>query len=526
MLGIEMELMLGSIDDIIIEKGIQLPESMVLEILFQLCTALQFIEKANIVHRDIKLPNILVRKFNLDTQEIIVVLGDFGLARNLSSIKYTTLIGSRNYWSPELEQYRVAKDEADESPPFSFASDMFALGVTVYQLMTLDTTVSLSTLVSTHSNSSNFIQQFTKDRSKEKYSDFLMNLVACMLKYSPEERITSSDILQQISLNTDITDNVVIHEKVRALKAPGDSYNLKTVMEYLEGLHYNSIEIEWAQKTANQGNVVAQFLLGQFYYYGHDVSQDYTIAFEWTQKSANEGFTVAQWYLGLLYEDGCGVSQDYSKAIEWIEKSAIQGNAEAQLLLGESYFLGKGVTQDYCKAFKWVHRSANQGCALAMCNLGVLYEHGYGVTQNYSKAIEWFQKSAMQGQVEAQAKLGVMYFTGTSVSQDYSKAFEWFEKAANQGMMDAQFMLGVLYCYGEGTSQDYSKAFEWIEKSAIQGKAEAQAVLGEMYEGGKGVPLNFSKAIEYYRQSVQQGFFKALNPLIELTTRLNITQLQ
>src|SRR5215213_9417025 len=43
-------------------------------------------------------------------------------------------------------------------------------------------------------------------------------------------------------------------------------------------------------KSAQKGDSEAQCNLGECYYYGRDVSQDYVKAFKWYLKSANNGF--------------------------------------------------------------------------------------------------------------------------------------------------------------------------------------------------------------------------------------------
>ncbi|KAF9108568.1 Myblike DNAbinding domain-containing protein, partial [Mortierella sp. AM989] len=160
---------------------------------------------------------------------------------------------------------------------------------------------------------------------------------------------------------------------------------------------------------------------------------------EWYQKAAGQGNAAAQDNLGDMYYYGYSLNQDYSKAVEWYQKATNQGNASAQGNLGDMYRYGHG------------H----------------LYQHGFGVDKDYSEAIKWYQKAANQGNADAQNNLGDMYYYGNSVSQDYPKAFEWYQKAASQGHVSSQNSLGYMYRYGHGVDQNYSKATEWYQKAAI-----------------------------------------------------------
>ena len=54
------------------------------------------------------------------------------------------------------------------------------------------------------------------------------------------------------------------------------------------------------KKQANQGNADAQFLLGNAYYTGNGVEQDYNEAISWWHKAAAQGNTSAQKALDQL----------------------------------------------------------------------------------------------------------------------------------------------------------------------------------------------------------------------------------
>ena len=91
----------------------------------QICFALNYIHKKNILHRNIKPSNIFLMKLNEDN---FAKLGDFGIAKILnSSLRYTkTLINtSPRYLSPEILQKKE----------YSFKTDIWSLGVTFYELI-------------------------------------------------------------------------------------------------------------------------------------------------------------------------------------------------------------------------------------------------------------------------------------------------------------------------------------------------------------------------------------------------------
>ncbi len=99
----------------------KLPVREALSVAFQVCDALDFAHKNNIVHRDIKPANILISK------EGAAKIADFGLAEILGSGSYAGGAGTYAYMAPE----DFAEEERSDS-----RSDTWAVGVTLYEMLT------------------------------------------------------------------------------------------------------------------------------------------------------------------------------------------------------------------------------------------------------------------------------------------------------------------------------------------------------------------------------------------------------
>jgi serine/threonine protein kinase len=98
-----------------------LPVADVLQIGFKCCGALEYAAKEGIVHRDIKPANIMIAS---GTE---VKIADFGAAfLRKSQVVQTQAMGSPYYMSPEQILGRA----------LTFHSDMYALGVVLYELLT------------------------------------------------------------------------------------------------------------------------------------------------------------------------------------------------------------------------------------------------------------------------------------------------------------------------------------------------------------------------------------------------------
>jgi len=96
---------------------------------------------------------------------------------------------------------------------------------------------------------------------------------------------------------------------------------------------------------AEQGNVDAQFALGDMYFRGQGVPQDDAQARDWYLKAAEQGDFAAQYSVGVMYAQGHGVPQDYGEAVRWYRLAVDQGYADAQNNLGVMYFRGQVTIQ-------------------------------------------------------------------------------------------------------------------------------------------------------------------------------------
>jgi eukaryotic-like serine/threonine-protein kinase len=98
------------------------PVSRVLKIMEQICSALDFAHQHNVVHRDIKPANLML------TPDDTVKITDFGTAKILQfgTAQTAHVMGTPSYMSPEQVKGK----------PVDGRSDIFSLGVVLYELMT------------------------------------------------------------------------------------------------------------------------------------------------------------------------------------------------------------------------------------------------------------------------------------------------------------------------------------------------------------------------------------------------------
>ena len=273
-----------------------------------------------------------------------------------------------------------------------------------------------------------------------------------------------------------------------------------------------------ALKTAEEGDVLAQFRVGQMYWEGGVMGRDFKKATLWFGQAARLGNTEAQHKLGRMYLEGSGLERDIEKAVDWLSQAAKLGNAEAQHDLGFMYWEGYGVEKDLEKAIFFLKRAAEQGYVQTQHGLGMIYWKDLGVKRDPEEAALWFGRAAEQGHAQAQHNLGFMYWKGLGVKRDPEEAIFWLKQAAEQGYAQAQHNLGFMYWKGLGVKRDPKEAALWFERAAEQGYAAAQNNLGIMYGKGLGVKRDPEEAALWFgRAEIISGYSLRM---VEKTMRL------
>ena len=227
---------------------------------------------------------------------------------------------------------------------------------------------------------------------------------------------------------------------------------------------------KWFQRAAEQGNLSAQHNLG--------VILSGQIRLKWWTQAAAQGYAPSQLELGNLYYRGDGVDQDFTEAKRWYSKAAKQKYPLAQMNLGTCYFEGNGVEEDPKEGVRWFKEAAEQGHAGGQFKLALAYYSGKGVDKNEDKAIRWFTRAAEQGYLDAISNLGAIYGekagemyalstkgTGPVRSLEIAKVWSemsnrWYLLAAQQGQSIAQSNLGEQFEQGQ-------EHYQWMGKNHL-----------------------------------------------------------
>jgi serine/threonine protein kinase len=193
-----------------------LNEFYIQKILQQFVPALEYMHKNKIIHRDIKLQNVLLNfdnypnvpkngnlppKLTFDDKSLnkafTIKIADLGYAKDLAKDNEgSTILGSPMYMSPDIvEKYT---DEGKDNKKYNTSVDLWSLGVITYELLTGTTPFLGKNYDEVFKNIKKGIYNLPK---KLKPSIEIISLLNGLLQYYPEKRLKWEQIISHPFLN-------------------------------------------------------------------------------------------------------------------------------------------------------------------------------------------------------------------------------------------------------------------------------------------------------------------------------------
>jgi len=319
-------------------------------IISQLTTTLHYAHKYT-VHRDIKPENILVEtdedkdKVQKDLTNIKIRLTDFGIAKMLSPGVFTTAsiqMGTPYYMAPEQKTDAATVDKR---------ADIYALGVVLFELLTLENTIGLE-----------LPSEINRELPKE-----INNVTKKAVATKPDMRYGDiNDLLADL-------DKIIVEDKRRIEEERKNEKELKGQ----EGESISAQSQEAIESCKDPDDAEAHYNLAHAYLKSGKLKK----AIKPLKQAVRIGpFALAHYNLGSAYRN----SDKLKKAIESF-KQAIgikPDHALAHYYLGVVY-LNSGKLKKAIESYKQAIR-INPDDALFHINLGV----AYGRSGMYKKAIE------------------------------------------------------------------------------------------------------------------------------------------
>ena len=299
--------------------------------------------------------------------------------------------------------------------------------------------------------------------------------------------------------------------------------------------------------SAKNGDGEAAFGLGNLFFNGQVIKEDYDEALKWYELAVDNGYKKAKEQMGdvqmKMLENGIksesigegdamdlavAISNCYIGALKYSDDSDYKKNISAKIFhIGEFWRLADGAEdfldlKEKSTAISLYHVAANNGDVDAARRLGLYFEIKL---KNYQNALKYFRIAADGGDFISQARSGEYLYDGKYVSRDNNLAFKYlqlaclnldeddvvdFIEAQNSQSGGIIHRLATCYRYGLGTTANAECAEYWDILSALYGDTAGQEIL--TFNG-----LNISKD----DPNIWQSVFLKFQPVLQRASANN-----
>ena len=178
-------------------------EEIVQYLMRQIVDGLQFIHQHDIIHRDMKLANILVKFYtkedikNINMMKSHLKISDFGIS--IKAKQAFTLIGTAAYLDPIILKKMNERNDLKDSDGYDKSADIWSLGALCYEMLTGNRVF----------NGRNQNELFNKveigDYSiPSNLSKEVVSFLTGMLQYNPKKRLNIEEISKHEFLNKNV----------------------------------------------------------------------------------------------------------------------------------------------------------------------------------------------------------------------------------------------------------------------------------------------------------------------------------
>jgi TPR repeat protein len=389
-----------------------IPESQILHFLGQMVSILTYFKRLSLIYCDLKPDNIIM------DQDNDIKLIDYGTAKfAVTKIKKQfTFGGTLAYMSPEM-----LTDSG-----YSFETDVWSLGVLLYEMMTL----SLPFGSKPEKDVVQKIHNAEPPEINSSCSPGLKNLVRSMLRKRTNARITI-DAISKLDF-------------------------IPRVSTELKPAQWNNIGVK--------------------YRFGIGVKKSVEKAVQYFKMAADAGHPDGMFNYCFAIMN----SDTMAEALQYLKQAADAGHVDAILNYAISLDRGWAGQPNLREAMRYYRLGADQGNTDAMCRYAVACTEGWDGRPDRQKALRYYRSAADSGSATGMINYANAMATGLSGRPDTREAMRWYQMAADAGNVEAMFSYAVGLERGYLGTADTSAVGKYYKMAADEGHEEAKAALAKL----------------------------------------------
>jgi len=184
----------GNLKDFLRSEGNKISEKLAANIVNQIANGLLYLKKFGIIHRDLKLINVMlstaeIKEENesfIDNQELVVKIVDFGLSKVVSPFeKSKEICGTLTYLAPEVILQK----------PYNSQVDIWSLGVLLYKILSNELPFDLNDTKDNKSITNAILYQKLIFKDSINFSSEVKDFISKCLIRDNEKRMTVEEAL-------------------------------------------------------------------------------------------------------------------------------------------------------------------------------------------------------------------------------------------------------------------------------------------------------------------------------------------
>ena len=183
------------------------------------------------------------------------------------------------------------------------------------------------------------------------------------------------------------------------------------------------------------------------------------------RRAALDGDVRAQFLLGQIHCEGRGVPVDAAEGLHWYRLAAHAGDALAMNMVGRCHELGRGTAVDESLAAAWYRKSASHGLDWGLYNYANLLATGRGVAPDRGEALRLYRRAAELGHAKSMNLVGRYLEEGWEVESDRAAAFGWYRRAAEAGDCRGQ----ASYAWSLLEQGRINESLGWLRRAIASG---------------------------------------------------------